>query len=79
MDQLRFWTEQYLLQAFLTFNDTFEVLWAGSYMHLTHPDRLEQAFRSYQRTTRWPGSFWMRRRPGVEDEPKTPGDNRRHA
>jgi hypothetical protein len=62
MDQLRFWTEQYLLQAFLAFNDTFEILWAGSYMHLTHPERLERAFRSYRRTTRWPGSFWMRRR-----------------
>jgi predicted O-methyltransferase YrrM len=62
MDQFRFWTEQYLLQAFLAFNETFEVLWAGSYMHLTHPERLERAFRSYQRTTRWPGSFWMRRR-----------------
>jgi predicted O-methyltransferase YrrM len=61
MDQLRFWTEQYLLQAFLACNDMFEVLWAGSYMHLTHPELLERAFRSYQRTTRWPGSFWMRR------------------
>lgn len=29
----RFWTEQYLLQAFLAFNKTYEVLWAGSYMH----------------------------------------------
>ncbi|MCD4676680.1 MAG: class I SAM-dependent methyltransferase, partial [Desulfobacula sp.] len=28
----RFWTEQYLLQAFLAFNDSFEILWAGSYM-----------------------------------------------
>jgi predicted O-methyltransferase YrrM len=80
MDQFRFWTEQYLLQAFLAFNDTFEVLWAGSYMHLTHPDRLEHAFRSYQRTMRWPGSFWMRRGlGGVADDPTTSGDSRRHA
>lgn len=57
----RFWTEQYLLQAFLIFNNSFEVLWAGSYMHLKHPDKLEAAFSSYKRDERWPGSFWMRK------------------
>lgn len=57
----RFWTEQYLLQAFLTFNESFEVLWAGSWMHLRHPDKLEAAFSSYSRDERWPGSFWMRK------------------
>lgn len=57
-----FWTEQYLLQAFLTFNNAFEVLWAASYMHLKHPDVLEQHFSSYQRQDRWPGSFWMRKK-----------------
>jgi len=57
----RFWTEQYLLQAFLSFNDSFEVLWGGSYMHLRHPDKLEEAFSSYKRDERWPGSFWIRR------------------
>jgi hypothetical protein len=56
-----FWNEQYLLQAFLTFNDSFEVLWAGSYMHLKHPDKLEEAFSSYKRDESWPGSFWMRK------------------
>ena len=57
----RFWTEQYLLQAFLAFNKSFEVLWAGSYMHLRHPDKLEAAFSSYKREQRWPGSFWIRK------------------
>ena len=57
----RFWNEQYLLQAFLIFNDSFEVLWAGSYMHLKHPDKLEAAFSSYKRDERWPGSFWIRK------------------
>jgi hypothetical protein len=61
--QHRFFSEQYLLQAFLAFNREFEVLWASSFMHLTHPDLLEQAFNSYKgrRELRWPGSFWMRR------------------
>lgn len=31
MDEFRFRTEQYLLQAFLTFNSEFEVLMANSY------------------------------------------------
>ena len=56
-----FWTEQYLLQAFLAFNSSFEVLWMGSYMHLTHPKEIEAAFGSYNKATTWPGSFWMRR------------------
>lgn len=61
LKQYWFWTEQYLLQAFLTCNESFEVLWAGSYMHLKHPDKLEAAFSSYKRGERWPGSFWMRK------------------
>ena len=56
-----FWTEQYLLQAFLIFNATFKVLWAGSYMHLKHPDKLEVAFSSYKRGGRLPKSFWMKK------------------
>lgn len=59
----RFWNEQYLLQAFLAFNDAFEVLWAGSYMHLNHPERLRMAFGSYDGEKVWPSSFWMRRKP----------------
>lgn len=57
----RFWNEQYLLQAFLAFNQSFEVLWAGSAMHLTRPDQLEQAFSSYDRGLHWPASFWIRK------------------
>lgn len=57
-----FWTEQYLLQAFLAFNNAFEVLWGGSYMHLKHLDKLEAAFASHKGEERWPGSFWMRKK-----------------
>ena len=31
-----FWNEQYSLQAFLAFNDRFEVLWPGHYLRLEH-------------------------------------------
>ena len=57
----RFWGEQYLLQSFLAFNDSFEVLWAGHWMHLNHPARLREAFTAYNPKWAAPGSFWMRR------------------
>jgi len=56
-----FLTEQYLLQAFLEFNESFEILWAGSYMHLNRAGELESAFSSYHRNKTLPGSFWIRR------------------
>ncbi|HEY9900087.1 MAG TPA: class I SAM-dependent methyltransferase [Pantanalinema sp.] len=56
-----FWTEQYILQAFLAFNDSFEVLWGGSYMHLRHSDKLKEAFPVYDPEKNWPGSFWIRK------------------
>ena len=61
LKQYIFWNEQYLLQAFLMFNNSFEVVWAGSYMNLKHADKLEAAFRSYIKGKTFPGSFWMRR------------------
>lgn len=56
-----FWTEQYLLQAFMMFNSSFEVLWMGSYMHLKYPKYIEASFSSYDRAKDWPGSSWIRR------------------
>ena len=56
-----FWNEQYLLQAFLAFNEDFRVIWASSYIHLRHQDRLANAFGSYSKDKNWPVSFWMRR------------------
>jgi predicted O-methyltransferase YrrM len=60
LDWGRFWNEQYLLQTFLSFNAAFEVLWAGQWMHIKHPDLLTKAFPSYK-AGRSPGSFWFRR------------------
>jgi len=56
-----FWNEQYLLQAFLTFNNNFEVLFAGSFLHFNHPELLEKAFNTYNRKKRFSTSFWMRK------------------
>lgn len=58
-----FWTESYLLQAFLAFNSAFEVLLGLAYLHSDHPESLREAFPHYNpaehRATS--GSFWMRR------------------
>jgi predicted O-methyltransferase YrrM len=61
LDYHFFWTEQYLLQAFLAFNSAFEVLWGGNYVHTYHPDALKRAIGSYDPATTIPGSFWIRR------------------
>ncbi len=59
-DEFRFWSEQYLLQAFLTFNSTFEVLMANNYLGHYYEDAVKTAFPSL---TSWGGgSFWMRRK-----------------
>lgn len=57
----RFWDEQYLLQAFLAFNNSFEVLWAGHFMHHKHPQALSDAIAAYDPNAGGPGGFWMRR------------------
>jgi hypothetical protein len=61
LDEFRFWTEQYILQAFLTFNSDFEVLLANSYLNHYHQQELKAAFPGL---SSWAGgSFWMRRKP----------------
>lgn len=48
---LWFWSEQYLLEALLTCNSSFEVLWASSAMHLLCRELLDRTFPN------WPGSY----------------------
>jgi len=65
MDELRFWGEQYLLQAFLTFNSEFEVLMANAYLGHRYMEDLKATFPN---SPWWGGgSFWMRRRPAKAD------------
>ena len=59
-----FWSEQYLLQAFLLFNHSFEVIWASRYMHLKNEKDIKAVFPFFE-----PGpgkhritSFWIRRK-----------------
>ena len=57
-----FWTEQYLLQAFLMFNSEFEVVLPCNFLHTTMPDTLREIFASYPMDDDGPGSFWLRRK-----------------
>jgi SAM-dependent methyltransferase len=56
-----FWSEQYLLHAFLAFNEDFEVLFANNHMERAHPNAVRRAF---PKSNRWmgDGSFWIRRK-----------------
>ena len=54
--ELRFWTEAYILQAFLMFNQTFEILWAGNWMKIKHPEQISRVFRGNASQ-----SFWIRK------------------
>jgi predicted O-methyltransferase YrrM len=60
LDEVRFWNEQYLLQAFLTFNPEFELLLSNHYLGTYHEDVLREVFPD----SPWHGgcSFWMRRK-----------------
>ena len=52
LKRLSFWSEQYLLQGFLTFNSEFEVLWAASAMQMLYPEVLEQRFPRWKHSYR---------------------------
>ena len=62
MNEFRFWNEQYMLQAFLSGNQEFEVLWSGYAMHRKHLSALKDAVASHQKHEIPPGSFWIRRK-----------------
>ena len=63
-----FWSEQYLLQAFLTFNSNFQVLWASSAMQFFHPSVLERCFPRWKRSYRSMPSAKRRLVPSIDDE-----------
>lgn len=63
-DQQLFWNEQFLLQAFLTYNSRFEVVWPGNYLFVKHRDRVMACFPEIQEMRKQypsaaPSSFWI--------------------
>jgi len=55
----RFWSEQYLLHAFLLFNDTVEVVYAKGYLNDKYPKEVKRVFPNF--TPVGGGSFWIRK------------------
>ena len=58
-----FWNEQYMVEAFLSFNADFEIVGALNYLTHHHPDELAARFPVFARQaqSREPGSLWLRR------------------
>jgi len=60
LDQRRAWAEQYLLQAFLAFNASYDVLFPAYALARRVPDVVSAAIPSFDPGVP-PGAFWMRR------------------
>jgi hypothetical protein len=60
LEERRLWDEQYLLEAFLAYNDEFEVLLANNYMKHKYYEPLK-AVCPYLTPSAEPGSFWLRK------------------
>ena len=60
LEDAHFWSEQYLLQAFLLGNGDWEVLIGAQAVARAHPRRIAAAIPSFGPGVN-PGSFWMRR------------------
>jgi predicted O-methyltransferase YrrM len=61
VDKLRFFTEQYLLRAFLSLNPHYEIVMANHYLGRTYEPELKAVFPN---SPSWTGeSFWIRRKP----------------
>jgi predicted O-methyltransferase YrrM len=58
-----FWNEQYLLEAFLSYNSEFKVIGALNFLRHHYPDELTAVcpVLREQLDSREPGSFWLRR------------------
>ncbi|HUB96905.1 MAG TPA: class I SAM-dependent methyltransferase [Stellaceae bacterium] len=59
-DEVKFWNEQYLLEAFLSFNPTWKIVGALNYLHHRHYERLK-AKAPFLTPDREPGSFYLRK------------------
>jgi hypothetical protein len=62
VDDVMFWNEQYILEAFLSCNRDFEIIGALNYLKSHYPDEMCAVFPQLNRKkTAVPGSFWMRK------------------
>ena len=62
LNDRRLWDEQYLLEAFLSFNNSFKVVGALNWLWHNHRDEVHRAFPILAETPDDdPGSFWFKR------------------
>lgn len=59
-DEVRFWNEQYLLEAFLTQNSKWKIIGALNYLHHHHYEKLKLV-APFLTTEREPGSFYIQK------------------
>lgn len=55
-----FWNESYMLQAFMTFNSEFKIVWAAKYMQVRHYELLRECFPYFNKGHSLT-SFWAER------------------
>ena len=60
VDEVRFWNEQYLLEAFLSDNSRWKVVGALNFLHHNHAEKLRNVC-PYLTPEREPGSFYMQK------------------
>jgi predicted O-methyltransferase YrrM len=64
LDYRLLWNEQYILEAFLSFNNSFEILGMMNYLAHDHMGAIADAFPILAKEPlHKPSSFWFRRRP----------------
>jgi len=54
-----FWNEQYLLEAFLTNNSSFKIIWMMNYLNRIEKDLLESKFPILKSKPQSPWSLWL--------------------
>ena len=59
-DEVRFWNEQYLLEAFLSHNSSWKIVGALNYLHHNHYDRF-RSVAPFLTSEREPGSFYIQK------------------
>ena len=59
-DEIWFWNEQYLLEAFMSHNSSWKIMGALNYLHHNHYDKLKQV-APYLTPEREPGSFYIQK------------------
>jgi len=57
-----FWNEQYLLEAFLSYNEKFEVIMPLHAISQLYPERFANLIPLFEVDRHSVGSFWIRRR-----------------